>query len=258
MPASEAMDGLVSAIEMLKRVQPKLAPLLGRALAARLGIPRSTAAQPGRVRLVGRAVVNRAAWILEARRTSVWGPRDRRSSGPVWFLSGEAVRSLWPEHAMTESGQVFDRLAIRARTPQLRTSNTACQQKAQHDRRDDGRVAGTPLAAPSSGRHFASVCRGDGTIPGAEPTPRCSAKSREPAMGRRHFQCLEPLKSWGAPTCGYSRRSRGRVLMKRRCAPPEPTNSGRSQASIGNVRQEAFRTVGCGRTICNGRLCQRL
>jgi hypothetical protein len=45
MPAPEAMDGLVSAIEMLKRVQPELAPLFGRALAAaRLGIPRSTAA----------------------------------------------------------------------------------------------------------------------------------------------------------------------------------------------------------------------
>lgn len=39
-------------------------------------------------------------------------PRDAKSSGLVWFLSGEAVRSLGPEHAMTESGQVFDRLAM--------------------------------------------------------------------------------------------------------------------------------------------------
>jgi hypothetical protein len=43
MPASAA-EGLVSALETLKRVQPELASLLGRALAAaRLGIPRSTA-----------------------------------------------------------------------------------------------------------------------------------------------------------------------------------------------------------------------
>ena len=35
-------------------------------------------------------------------------PRDGKSSGLVWFLSGEAV----PEHAMTESGQMFDRLAM--------------------------------------------------------------------------------------------------------------------------------------------------
>lgn len=44
-PASESIGGFLSAIEKLKRVQPELAPLLGRALAAaRLGISRPTAA----------------------------------------------------------------------------------------------------------------------------------------------------------------------------------------------------------------------
>ena len=43
-PASEAAEGLASNIEMLKRIQPNLAPLLGRALsAARLGSPRAAA-----------------------------------------------------------------------------------------------------------------------------------------------------------------------------------------------------------------------
>jgi hypothetical protein len=41
-PASEAAGGLASSIEILKRIQPNLAPLLGRALsAARLGSPRA-------------------------------------------------------------------------------------------------------------------------------------------------------------------------------------------------------------------------
>ena len=41
-PASEATGGLASNIEMLKRIQPNLAPLLGRALStARLGSPRA-------------------------------------------------------------------------------------------------------------------------------------------------------------------------------------------------------------------------
>jgi hypothetical protein len=43
-PASEAAEGLVATIEMLKRIQPEMAPLLGRALAAaRLGSPRAAA-----------------------------------------------------------------------------------------------------------------------------------------------------------------------------------------------------------------------
>jgi hypothetical protein len=43
-PMSEATEGLASTIQMLKRVQPELAPLLGRALAtARLGSPRAAA-----------------------------------------------------------------------------------------------------------------------------------------------------------------------------------------------------------------------
>jgi hypothetical protein len=43
-PTSEAARGLASNIEMLKRIQPNLAPLLGRALsAARLGSPRAAA-----------------------------------------------------------------------------------------------------------------------------------------------------------------------------------------------------------------------
>jgi hypothetical protein len=36
-------------------------------------------------------------------------PRDGVHSGLVWFLKGEAVRALGPEHAITESGRVFDR-----------------------------------------------------------------------------------------------------------------------------------------------------
>jgi hypothetical protein len=44
-PASRAAEGLASTIEMLRRIQPELAPLLGRAhAAARLGSPRSAAA----------------------------------------------------------------------------------------------------------------------------------------------------------------------------------------------------------------------
>ena len=42
-PASEAAEGLASGLEILKRIQPNLAPLLGRALSvARLGSPRAT------------------------------------------------------------------------------------------------------------------------------------------------------------------------------------------------------------------------
>jgi hypothetical protein len=45
LPSSEVISGLISAIESLRRVQPLLAPLLGKALAAaRLALPRSTAA----------------------------------------------------------------------------------------------------------------------------------------------------------------------------------------------------------------------
>jgi hypothetical protein len=41
-PASEAAEGLASSLEILKRIQPNLAPLLGRALSvARLGSPRA-------------------------------------------------------------------------------------------------------------------------------------------------------------------------------------------------------------------------
>lgn len=44
-PSSEVISGLISAIESLRRVQPLLAPLLGKTLAAaRLALPRSTAA----------------------------------------------------------------------------------------------------------------------------------------------------------------------------------------------------------------------
>jgi hypothetical protein len=43
-PPSEATDGLASIIKTLKRIQPNLAPLLGRALsAARLGGTRAAA-----------------------------------------------------------------------------------------------------------------------------------------------------------------------------------------------------------------------
>jgi hypothetical protein len=44
-PASGAAEGLASTIEMLRRIQPELAPQLGRAhAAARLGSPRAAAA----------------------------------------------------------------------------------------------------------------------------------------------------------------------------------------------------------------------
>jgi hypothetical protein len=36
-------------------------------------------------------------------------PRDGKLGGLVWFLNGDSVRSLGPEHAVTESGRVFDR-----------------------------------------------------------------------------------------------------------------------------------------------------
>jgi hypothetical protein len=37
-------------------------------------------------------------------------PRDGIQGGLAWFLEGEAVRSLGPEHAVMQSGRVFDRL----------------------------------------------------------------------------------------------------------------------------------------------------
>jgi hypothetical protein len=36
-------------------------------------------------------------------------PRDGSQGGLVWFLRGEPVRAFGPEHAITESGRVFDR-----------------------------------------------------------------------------------------------------------------------------------------------------
>jgi hypothetical protein len=45
LPSSEAISGLILAMEALRRIQPLLAPLLGRALAAaRLALPRLAAA----------------------------------------------------------------------------------------------------------------------------------------------------------------------------------------------------------------------
>jgi hypothetical protein len=32
--------------------------------------------------------------------------------GLVWFLRGETIRALWPEHAVTDSARVFDRGAL--------------------------------------------------------------------------------------------------------------------------------------------------
>jgi hypothetical protein len=40
-------------------------------------------------------------------------PRDGSSGGLVWSLNGEAVRALGPEHAITETGRVFDRGTLR-------------------------------------------------------------------------------------------------------------------------------------------------
>jgi hypothetical protein len=36
-------------------------------------------------------------------------PRDGSPGGLVWSLNGEPVRALGPEHAVSESGRVFDR-----------------------------------------------------------------------------------------------------------------------------------------------------
>jgi hypothetical protein len=36
-------------------------------------------------------------------------PHDGRAGGLAWFLMGERVRALGPEHAITLSGRVFDR-----------------------------------------------------------------------------------------------------------------------------------------------------
>ena len=36
-------------------------------------------------------------------------PSDGSPGGLVWFLKGETVRALGPEHAITESGRLFDR-----------------------------------------------------------------------------------------------------------------------------------------------------
>jgi len=41
-------------------------------------------------------------------------PRDGRPGGLVWFCAGEAIRALGPEHAITTSGRVFDRLTLSA------------------------------------------------------------------------------------------------------------------------------------------------
>jgi hypothetical protein len=40
-------------------------------------------------------------------------PRDGSPGGLVWFLKGEATAPLGPEHAVTESGRVFDRDTLR-------------------------------------------------------------------------------------------------------------------------------------------------
>jgi hypothetical protein len=37
-------------------------------------------------------------------------PRDGRPGGLVWFLQGETVRALGPEHAVTEGERIFDRV----------------------------------------------------------------------------------------------------------------------------------------------------
>ena len=39
-------------------------------------------------------------------------PRDGRRGGLLWFLEGEKVRALGPEHALTESAKVFDRVPL--------------------------------------------------------------------------------------------------------------------------------------------------
>lgn len=44
---------------------------------------------------------------------NLFGPiGNGQVSGLAWFLNGEAVRALGPEHAVTQSGLVFDRLTL--------------------------------------------------------------------------------------------------------------------------------------------------
>jgi hypothetical protein len=50
-----------------------------------------------------RQAINDAGLFLDR-----WGS-DSSPGGLVWFLQGEAVRALGPEHAVTESGRTFDR-----------------------------------------------------------------------------------------------------------------------------------------------------
>lgn len=38
-------------------------------------------------------------------------PTQGRRGGLIWWLEGEAVRALGPEHAVTRTGRIFDRLA---------------------------------------------------------------------------------------------------------------------------------------------------
>lgn len=46
-------------------------------------------------------------------------PRDGRPGGLAWFLQGEAVRALGPDHAVTTSERVFDRIIAQEATPTL-------------------------------------------------------------------------------------------------------------------------------------------
>jgi hypothetical protein len=57
-------------------------------------------------------------WGSEA---ALWGwtagdlfdvPRDGQEGGLIWFLAGERVEAFGPDHAVAQSGRVFDRLAI--------------------------------------------------------------------------------------------------------------------------------------------------
>jgi hypothetical protein len=49
-------------------------------------------------------------------------PRDGNLGGLAWFIEGEAVRALGPEHAITISGRVFD-IDMRARGGDRRSFN---------------------------------------------------------------------------------------------------------------------------------------
>jgi hypothetical protein len=40
-------------------------------------------------------------------------PRDGRPGGLIWFIQGERIEAFGPQHARTDGGRTFDRLAMK-------------------------------------------------------------------------------------------------------------------------------------------------